>query len=184
LIGDSVTVTKFLIQSQSMHDTNEIKITGQDANPETIIRQHSRRTHWVEDGRTIGMGSLILTNRRLLFLHRIESSPDVTASIKKLADAPMETVLDHALTLHKNCFQIPLSSIIKVGTGAFPGFPLPHAYLSISYLKGRKLVLQMTAFQFEKYGTGLLFEPQIITDWSWKRAVERAVKEIARLKTR
>jgi hypothetical protein len=167
-----------------MNDTGEIKTTGQDENPETIIRQHSRGTHWLEDRRTIGIGSLILTNRRLLFLHRIESSPEVTASIKKLANAPIETVLDHALTLHKNCFQIPLSSIIKVGTGVFPGFPLPHAYLSISYLKGKKLVLQMTAFQFENYGTGLLFEPQIITDWRWKRAIERAVKEIVRLKTR
>ena len=166
-----------------MHNTDEIKTTGQDENPEVILRQHSRWTHWVEARRTIGKGSLVLTNRRLLFLHRIEPSPDVAASIKKLADAPIETVLDHALTLHKNCFQIPLSSVIKVGTGAFAGFPLPHLYLSIFYLKGKKLTPQMAAFQFEKPGSGLLSAPQIIIDWGWKRAIQRAVQEMDRLKT-
>jgi len=34
----------------------------------------------------------VLTNRRLMFLNVIQSSPEVTESIKKLADAPMEVV--------------------------------------------------------------------------------------------
>lgn len=165
-----------------MYNTDEIKTTGQNENLEIIIRQHSRWTHCVEGRRTIGKGSLVLTNRRLLFLHQIEASPDVASTIKKLADAPIEMVLNHALTLHKNCFQIPLSSIIRVGIGGFARFPFPHPNLSVSYLKDKKLTFQMAAFQFEKPGSGLRFQPQIITDWGWKRSIQRAIREMDRLK--
>jgi hypothetical protein len=153
-------------------------------NVETIIRQHRRWTHWVEDHRILGEGSLVLTNRRLLFLHRIESSPEVAASIKKLADAPMETVLDHALTLHKNSFQMPLSSIIQVGIGSFAGFPFPIVYLTVVYLKGKKLAPHTVAFQFRKSGSGIFPQPQIIVDWNWKRAIRKAIEDTGRIKNR
>jgi hypothetical protein len=167
-----------------MHENNDIKTVGQDENPETIIRQHRRWTYWVEARRTMGEGSLILTNRRLLFLHRIAGSPEVTASIKKLADAPIETVLDHALTLHKNNFQIPLSSIIRVGIGAFGGYPVPHFYLSVFYLESKKLTPHTVAYQFKKSRSGLFSQPQIITDWGWQRAIRRAIKEAVRPETK
>ena len=137
-----------------MQKKEEIKTVSQDENPESIIRQHRRWTNWIENRRIMGEGSLILTNRRLLFLHKIETSPDVAASIKKLADAPIETVLDHALTLHKNCFQIPLLSIIQVGVGAFAGFPFPQFYLSVSYFKGKKQNIHTAAFKFKKTDQG------------------------------
>ena len=163
---------------------NEIRTAGQDENIETILRQHRRWTRLVEGSRSTGEGSLILTNRRLLFLHRIGSSPDVTESIKKLADAPMETVLDHALTLHKSSFQIPLSSIMQVGIVTLFGFPFPHFCLSVFYLAGKKLTPHTAAFQFGKPQSYVLSKPQIIMDWSWKRAIRRAIQETGRLKTR
>jgi hypothetical protein len=165
-----------------MNKTDKIKTAGQDENLETIIKQHRRWTHWVDGSRTIGEGSLILTNRRLLFLHRIEASPDVAESIKKLADAPIKTVLDHALTLHKNCFQIPLSSIMQVGVIALFGFPLPHFCLSVVYLKGKKLTPHTADFKFRTANSGMFSQPQVIAGWSWKRAIRKAIQQTGRLK--
>jgi hypothetical protein len=155
---------------------DEINSAHQDENLETIIRQHRRWTRLVEGNRTVGEGSLILTNRRLLFLHRIVSSPEVAASIKKLADAPIEMVLDHALTLHKNSFQIPLSSIMQVGVVALFGFPFPQFCLSVLYLAGKKLTPHTVAFQFAKSQSEMFSQPQVIADWGWKRAIRRAVR--------
>ena len=167
-----------------MHKTDKIKTAVQDKKLEIIIRQHRHWTRWIEARRTMGEGNLVLTNRRLLFLHRIEDSPDVAASIKKLADAPMEAVLNHALTLHKNCFQIPLPSIIRVGIGAFVRFPFPYFYLSVSYHKGKKQTPHTAAFQFRRAKSEILFHPQIIADWGWMIAIRRAIQETVRLKTR
>ena len=167
-----------------MNKTDKIKTAGQAENLEAIIRQHRRWTHWVENGRTIGEGNLVLTNRRLLFLHRIEASPDVAESIKKLADAPMEMVLDHALTLHKNCFQIPLSSIMQVGVVALFGFPFPHFCLSVVYLKGKKLTPYTANFQFKNSQPEIFSQPQVIVDWGWKRAIRRAIRQTGQRNTK
>lgn len=162
-----------------MTESTEIRKEGQDENSETIIKQHRRLTRWMDGSRTMGEGSLILTNRRLLFLHRLEASSKVATSIKNLADAPMEAVLDHALTLHKNCFQIKLSSIIKAETIFMMGFPLPRFYLSVYYLDGIKLTPGTVTFYFGKSRTEMLSRPQIIADWDWARAIRQAVKKSA-----
>ncbi len=167
-----------------MNKTDEIKTAGRAENLEAIIRQHRRWAHRVEAGWTIGDGSLILTNRRLLFLHRIEASPEVAESIKKLADAPIEMVLDHALTLHKNCLQIPLSSIIQVGVVALFGFPFPNFCLNVVYLAGKKLAPHTADFKFGKPPAEMFAQPQVMTDWGWKRAIRRAIQQAGRAKTR
>jgi hypothetical protein len=145
---------------------------------EVIIRQHRRWTRWLESGLTVSDGNLILTNRRLLFLHRIGPSAEVSSSIKRLADAPMEVVLDHALTMHKNCLEIPLGSISRVGIGAFVRFPFPVFYLAVSYLKGKKGVSSLAAFQFRWPRMEIMLHPQLIADWGWVRAIRRA-KQLA-----
>jgi hypothetical protein len=158
-----------------MHKTDEINKSGHDENPEAIIRQHRRWTHVLEKRKTAGQGSLVLTNRRLLFLHRIEAGPGVAAAIKKLADAPMNMVLDHALTLNTKSFQIPLTAILQVEVGTFAGFPLPHFYLWLSYLKGKNNIVHEASFQFTTVQNGFFFEPQLITDLGWKRAIRKAI---------
>lgn len=153
----------------------DIKKADQGAGEETIIRQHRRWTHLLEKRKTVGQGSLILTDRRLLFLHRVEDSPEIKASIRKLADAPMAAVLDHALSLHKKSFQIPLSAIVRVEVGTFAGFPLPHFFLWLSYLKGRNNIVHEVSFQFTTIQRGIFFEPQLITDLGWKRAIQKTI---------
>lgn len=147
-----------------------------EAKSEVIIRQHRHWTHRVESLRVVGQGNLVLTNRRLLFLHKIEASPEVGASIKKLADAPIETVLDHALTLHKGCLQIPLASIARVGIGAVSGFPFPHFCLTVSYYEGKKRNPRVVAFQFKRPKSVVFQSPQIISDIRWRKAILRAMK--------
>lgn len=153
----------------------DIKKADQGAGEEIIIRQHRRWTHLLEKRKTVGQGSLILTDRRLLFLHRVEDSPEIKASIRKLADAPMAAVLDHALSLHKKSFQIPLSAIVRVEVGTFAGFPLPHFFLWLSYLKGRNNIVHEVSFQFTTIQRGIFFEPQLITDLGWKRAIQKTI---------
>jgi hypothetical protein len=144
---------------------------------ETILKEHRRWTRWIEARWMKGEGNLVLTDRRLLFLHRIEGSPEVMANIKRLADAPMTTVLDYALTLNKNNFQLPLSSITRVGIGAFTWLPLPRFCLTVSYLNSKKRVLRTVAFQFRRPISEVIFHPQITTDWGWVKAIKRATKE-------
>ena len=155
----------------------------QEISKETIIRQHRHWTRWLATRRTLDEGNLVLTNRRLLFLHRIESSPDVTESIRRLADAPIETVLDHALTLHKNCFQIHLQDITRVGIGVFMRFLSPSFYLSVTYRKGKKQTLYIADFQFLRPKTKISFIPQIIQDFFWMNAIKQAKRKSASLET-
>ena len=157
--------------------SDETTIIGNNQGEEVILKQHRRWTHLLEKRKTVGQGSLILTDRRLLFLHRIEDSPDVQSSIKKLANAPMGEVLDHALTLNRKSFQMQLSAILQVQVGMFAGFPLPHFYLWVSYLKGKNNIVHEVSFQFTTIQHGVLFEPQLFTDLSWKQAIQNAVKQ-------
>ncbi|MCX6011909.1 MAG: hypothetical protein NTV30_00555 [Chloroflexi bacterium] len=162
-----------------MQKTDKVKITPHDKKLEIIIKQHRHWTHWISVHHKTEQGNLVLTNHRLLFLHKITDSPNVAASIKELADAPIETVLNHALTLHKNNFQIPLSSIIRVRTSSVFVFPFPHFYLRVSYRKGKNPTIHNAAFQFVRYKSSKIFHPQIIADWGWMKAIRRTIREKA-----
>jgi hypothetical protein len=152
-----------------------IKKAEQDETPENIIRQHRRYTYWVEGRSILGEGSLVLTDHRLLFLNRVESSPEVTAAIRKLADAPIRDVLDHALSLHKNSFQIPLSSIIRAGISMVTVFPQPRFCLSLYYLKGKKPAPHTENFMFKNARSGIFAQPQLFTAMSWSKTIREAI---------
>jgi hypothetical protein len=147
--------------------------------PENIIRQHRRLAYLVEVREVKGEGSLILTNHRLLFLNRIERSPQIEADIKRLADAPMKEVLDHGLALNRENLEIPLSSIIQTGVGNLYSFPMPRFCLSVYYLHPTKLTPHTVTFQFRNARSGILFgiftQPQVITAWSWGKSIRKAM---------
>jgi hypothetical protein len=147
--------------------------------PENIIRQHRRLAYLVEVREVKGEGSLILTNHRLLFLNRIERSPQVEADIKRLADAPMKEVLDHGLTLNKENLEIPLSLIMQAGVGNLYSFPMPRFCLSVYYLHPKKLIPYTVTFQFRNARSNILFgifaQPQVITAWSWGKSIRNAM---------
>ena len=143
---------------------------------EKIIREHRRWTTWIEARWAFRPGNLVLTNRRLLFLHKISSSPEVTDNIKKLADAPMETVLNYAFTLNQNNFQFPLDSIMKIGVGIFEVVPLRFC-LSITYANKERTHRRTVTFQFRAPNNKMSLKPQVFTVMSWVRSIRRAMKD-------
>lgn len=148
-------------------------------NPETerILKEHRKWTQWIQQPRLLQLGNLVLTNRRLLFLHKIQSSPEVKESIKKLADAPTETVLNYAFTLNRDNFQIPLSSIGAARVGTFQWNPFPHVCLSVVYFDGKNTSSRLASFQFIRPIKQTILHPQLIVDIGWVRAINRAMKE-------
>lgn len=143
---------------------------------ERILREHRHWTRWILSARFRKEGNLVLTNRRLIFLHKIQSSSDVKENIKKLADAPMESVLNYAFTLNEDNFQIPLSFITGLGIGVFSWYPSIQICLNISYISGRQQNRRTVSFQFIRPIKQTILHPQIAVDIGWIRAIKKAIK--------
>ncbi len=148
----------------------------QNTEAERIIKEHRRWTQWIENPRAMWLGNLVLTNRRLIFLHKIQSSPDVKDNIQKLADAPIATVLNYAFTLNRNNFQIPLSSIGKVRIGAFNWNPFPHVCLTVIYFDGKQTSGKSASFQFIRPIKQTILKPQIVVGIGWVKTINQAIK--------
>jgi hypothetical protein len=150
---------------------------NQNTEAEIVIREHRRWTQWIERPRAMRLGNLVLTNHRLIFLHQIQSSPTVQENIKRLADSPMETVLNYAFTLNQNNFQIPLSSIAGVRIGTFNWNPFPHICLTVIYFDGKNTDSKLASFVFLRPIKQTILHPQIIVDIGWIRAIKQAMKK-------
>jgi len=149
---------------------------GKNKEPEKIIKEHRKWTQWIETPRALRLGNLVLTNRRLIFLHIIESSPEVKENIKKLADAPIESVLNYAYTLNNKNFQIPLSNVIGLKLGAYNWTPIPHFCLSIIFVDRKYLTNRMVSFQFIRPYKQTILKPQFMLVMDWIRAIKQAIK--------
>ena len=145
--------------------------------PERIIKEHRKWTQWIQTPRKLRLGNLVLTNRRLIFLNIIQSSPEVNESIKKLADAPIEIVLNQAFKLNGDNFQMPLSAIAGLKIGAYNWTPIPHVCLSVVYYDGKNPQRRMVAFQFIRPYKQTILKPQIILLFDWIRAIKKAIQD-------
>jgi hypothetical protein len=149
---------------------------GKNTEAEYIIKEHRRWTQWIGNRFSRQLGNLVLTNKRLIFLHQIQSNPDVREKIKQLADSPIETVLNYAFTLNKNNFQIHLSTIAGVRIGTFNWNPIPHICLTVIYFDGKQATSKLASFQFLRPIKQTILNPQIVVDISWIRAIKKAIK--------
>jgi hypothetical protein len=149
---------------------------GKNAEPERIIKEHRKWTQWIQTPKKLRLGNLVLTNRRLMFLNVIQSSPEVTESIKKLADAPMDVVLDHAYKLNGDNFQMPLSAIAGLKIGAYNWTPIPHVCLSVVFFDGNSARSRMVAFQFIRPYKQTILKPEIILLFEWIREIKKAIQ--------
>ena len=149
---------------------------GKNTEPEKIIKEHRKWTQWIETPRKLRLGNLVVTNRRLIFLNIITSSPEVTANIRKLADSPTEQVLNYAYTLNRDNFQIPLSSIMGLKIGAYNWTPIPHICLTIVFVD-KHAATRMAAFQFIRPYKQTLLKPQIMLVIDWIREIKKAIKD-------
>jgi hypothetical protein len=145
--------------------------------PEIIIKEHRKWTQWIQTPKKLRLGNLVLTNRRLIFLNIIQSSPEVTDSIKKLADAPIEIVLNQAFKLNGDNFQIPLSAVAGLKIGAYNWTPIPHVCLSVVFYDGKKPQSRMVAFQFIRPYKQTILKPEIILLFEWIRTIKKAINE-------
>ena len=149
---------------------------GKNAEPERIIKEHRKWTQWIQTPKKLRLGNLVLTNRRLIFLNVIQSRPEVTDSIKKLADAPIEIVLNQAYKLNGDNFQIPLSAIAGLKIGAYNWTPIPHVCLSIVFFDGNSTRSRMVAFQFIRPYKQTIFKPEIVLLFEWIREIKKAIQ--------
>ncbi len=158
--------------------------SGKDSQDERVIREYPRWTRWLEGTRILGTGNLILTNRRLVFLHAIDPTPEQIANIEKMARAATADSVDFALSLDKKNFEMPLRNVTRARTGMFAWLPMPRFCLRVDYLEGKREIPRTASFQFTiSLLQGLFrFEPAMVWGWaiSIRGAVSRAQKGAAR----
>ncbi len=148
----------------------------QPASEEFVIKEYPRSTRWLEERRIIGVGNLILTNERLVFLHQVVLTDEQIENLRKLSEAPTSRMMDFVLALHKKNFQIPLSSLVLVRTGLFSLLPFPRFCLRVSYISEKKKKIKTVSFMFTISVLRGFFQLEITTVLGWVWIIRRAAR--------
>ena len=151
---------------------------GQAVADEIVIKEYPRYTRWLEEQVDIGLGNLILTSERLLFLHLVHLTDEKKESLRKLSQRATTTeMLDHALTLHKKNFQVDLSAITSVKTGFNSILPFPRFCLRVFHRgdKKKKNIKTLT-FMFTIPLWKGWFQLEITTVMLWVRLIRAATR--------
>ena len=144
---------------------------------EVVLKEYPKSTRWMKGQEIIGVGNLILTSERLVFLHGVELSPRQIATIRKLSETEKTNkIIDFALTLHKRNFEVPLSSVILAKMRRYCLFPFPRPYLSISYRGGSKDKEKTLGFMFTISLLKGFYQLELTTVWVWVRIIRKALK--------
>lgn len=147
------------------------------ASKEVVIKEYPNSTRWLEGQQVTGVGNLILTNERLVFLHQVVATDEQIEYLRKLSQgATVNTMVDFALTLYKKNFQIPLSSLISVKVGLHSLLPLPRPCLRIFYRSQKKKgQIKTASFMFTIPLLKGFFQLEITTVWGWVWLIRRAM---------
>ncbi len=146
------------------------------ASEEVVLKEYPHSTRWLEGQEVIGIGNLILTNERLVFLHRVPLDEEEVEYLQKFSKkAATKRMIDLAFTLHKKNFQVPLSSVISIKTGIYSILPFPRPCLRISYRSEKKKV-KTVSFMFTIPLLKGLFQLEITTVKVWVRIIKEAVR--------
>ena len=144
---------------------------------EKVIKEYPNSTRLLEGKKVTGIGNLILTTERLVFLHLVALDDRQTENLQKTSGtASLSELLDYALTLHKKSFQLPLSSVISARTGLFSLLPLPRPCLRISYRSEKKKNIQTASFMFYIPLLKGFYQFEITTVLLWVWLTNRAVR--------
>lgn len=148
------------------------------ASEEVVLKEYPYSTRWLEGQQVIGVGNLILTNERLVFLHRIELTDEEGEHLQKFSEkATTQRMIDLALAIHKKNFQVPLTSVISVKTGLYSILPFPRPCLRISYRsKKKRKKLKTISFMFTIPLLKGLVQLEITTVKAWVRIIGEAVR--------
>jgi len=150
----------------------------QSASEEIVMKEYPRSTRWLEGQRVIGVGNLILTNERLVFLNRVALTDEESEYLQKFSEkATTSKLIDFALTFHKKNFQVPLSSVISVKTGIYSILPFPRPCLRISYSSERKRKkIKTLSFMFTISLLKGFVQLEVTTVMGWVWMIRKAVR--------
>ncbi len=150
------------------------------ASEEVVLKEYPRSTHWLEGRQVIGVGNLILTNERLVFLHRAALTEEELEYLRKFSQkATTNRMIDLAFTLHKKNFQFPLSSVVSARAGLYSILPFPRPCLRISYRSERKkkeMKIKTVSFMFTIPLLKGFFQLEITTVMGWVWIIRKAVR--------
>ncbi len=142
---------------------------------EIVIKEYPRSTRWMEGQQIVGVGNLILTSRRLIFLHQVQLTDEKIKNMQAtLKDRTNDKMIDFALTLHKNNFQIPLTSVVSARMGLYSLLPLPRPCLRITYQK--KGEIKSASFMFTIPLLRGFFQLEITDIMVWVGKIKRAMR--------
>ncbi len=146
------------------------------ASTEIVLKEYPKSTRWVEGQQVIGVGNLILTNKRLIFLHQVSLSDQQIEKLQELSkERKLEITPESALALHKKNFQVPLTSVVSVKVGLYSLLPFPRPCLRIFYQGAKKNQIKTASFMFTIPLLRGLSQLEITDVLSWVWKIRRAV---------
>ena len=144
---------------------------------EVVLKEYPKFTRWMKGQLVLGVGNLILTNERLVFLNQVVLTPRQIATWRKLLETGnTNKQIDFTLTLHKKNFEVPLSSVISAKMSRYCLLPFPRPYLSISYRGGGKDKERTMGFMFTISLLKGLYQLEFTTVWVWVRIIRKALR--------
>ena len=148
------------------------------ASEEVVLREYPHSTRWLEGQQVIGVGNLILTNERIVFLHEVALSDEEAERLRKLSGKlTTKEMIDLGLSLHKKNFQFPLSSVTQVKTGLYSLLPFPRPCLRVFYGSGKKKqTINSASFIFTIPLLKGFFQLEITTVKMWVMLINKAVR--------
>lgn len=145
---------------------------------EVVIKEYPNSTRWIEGKKLLGIGNLVLTSQRLVFLNRMVLAEKQMEHIQKLSEEDIvKESLEYALTLHKKNFEIPLATVLSVKTKVFAFLPFPRFYLRVSYTNVKKGNTKIASFLFTIPLLKGLFQTEIGITKGWESAIKRALRQ-------
>jgi len=145
---------------------------------EFVVKEYPHSTRWLEGQQIIGVGNLILTNKRLVFLNQVPLAEGEIERLRRLSqEAPTSRVIDLALLLHKKNFQVPLSSLLLVKMGLYSLLPFPRPCLRISYQSEKKKPTKTASFMFTIPLLRGFFQLEVTTVWGWVQMIRRVMRD-------
>ena len=147
----------------------------QPASEEFVLKEYPKYTQWIEGKKVSGVGNLILTTERLIFLHGLPLDEEDLTRLKKMSEKTTTSrMLDIACSLYDENFQVRLSSIDSVKTGLYSPLPFPRFCLRIDYTSKKKS--NRLTFMFTIPLWKGLFQLEITTVIAWSKYIRTAMK--------
>jgi len=144
---------------------------------EQVIKEYPNVTYWLDGNAVQGLGNLILTSERLIFLNRIDLKDWQLEKVQQLSrGGDLDKVIEFSLKLDKKNFQIQLAYVTNARMGLYSLLPFPRLCMRVQHLT-KKQNLAETSFWFRIPLLKGLVELEIVLVMGWISAVNAAAKK-------